>query len=108
MGVRVCRFLVLPVVSGLPPLFGCGRQPGDHREADVYNETDYPFPHQKLDAWRVALELATRGRALARLIPVGDRDLAAQLRRSSAAAVLLIGEGAGRRGSRRVIDKRRA
>jgi len=60
-------------------------------------QTDFPFPHHKLDAWRVAVELATKGRKLAERIPTGDRDLAAQLRRSSTASVLLIGEGAGRR-----------
>ena len=60
-------------------------------------QTEFPFPHHKLDAWRVAVELATKGRKLAERIPTGDRDLAAQLRRSSTAAVLLIGEGAGRR-----------
>jgi len=60
-------------------------------------QSKYPFPHHKLDAWNVAVELATKGRRLAESIPTGDRDLAAQLRRSSTAAVLLIGEGAGRR-----------
>ena len=59
-------------------------------------QTEFPFPHHKLDAWRVAVELATKGRHLAERIPTGDRDLAAQLRRSSTAAVLLGGSDAAR------------
>lgn len=61
------------------------------------SETQHPFPHHKLDAWHVAVELAKAGRALAARIPTGDKDLAQQLKRSSTAAVLLIAEGAGRR-----------
>ncbi|GEM_PF-554217 len=43
-----------------------------------------------------AWDLAVHGRRLAASIPRGDRDLAAQLRRSATAPALLIGEGANR------------
>lgn len=74
-------------------------------------QTEFPFPHHKLDAWRVSVELATKGRQLAERIPTGDRDLAAQLRRSSTAAVLLIGtsgRAAMARPSARSRSRRRA
>ena len=54
------------------------------------------FAHHRLRAWHDAKTLAVLGRKVAAAIPRGDRDLADQLRRSSTAPALLIGEGANR------------
>ena len=55
-----------------------------------------PFPHQRLDAYRVALELAVATKGLSDRIPRGYRDLADQLLRCGTAPVLLVAEGANR------------
>ncbi len=57
------------------------------------------FPHHRLDAYRVALELAVGVRAIADRIPRGHRSLADQMQRASMSTVLLIAEGANRRGA---------
>lgn len=57
------------------------------------------FAHEKLDAYRVALELAGLSTAVAEKIPRGHRNLADHLLRSAANTVLLIAEGANRRGA---------
>jgi four helix bundle protein len=56
----------------------------------------YPFSHQKLDVYRVALEMACRSRNVADRVPRGYRTFADQLLRSAGQTVLLIGEGANR------------
>ena len=58
--------------------------------------TSYPFSHQRLDVYRVALEMARRSRELADRVPRGYRTFADQLLRSAGQTVLLIGEGANR------------
>ena len=57
-----------------------------------------PFPHDRLDAYRVALEMARGAKELAQHIPRGHRSVADHLLRSSTNAVLLLAEGANRRG----------
>ena len=56
----------------------------------------YPFSHQKLDVYRVALEMARRSREIADRVPRGYRSFADQLLRAAGQTVLLIGEGANR------------
>jgi len=56
----------------------------------------YPFAHQKLHAYQVALEVARQSRALADRVPRGYRSFADQLLRAAGQTVLLIGEGANR------------
>ena len=57
------------------------------------------FPHEKLDAYRIALELAGAAKRLAAQIPRGHRSLADHLLRSATNTVLLLAEGANRRGA---------
>ena len=56
------------------------------------------FPHEKLDAYHIALEMARRAKTLAQKIPRGHRSVADHLLRSSSNAALLLAEGANRRG----------
>ncbi len=56
----------------------------------------YPFPHDRLQVFQVALEMATQAKGIADGIPRGHRSLADQLLRASASVVLNIGEGANR------------
>ena len=57
------------------------------------------FPHHKLQAYQVALQMATEAKAVADRVPRGYRSFADQLLRAAGSTVLLIGEGAGRYGS---------
>lgn len=57
---------------------------------------EYPFSHQRLDVFRVAIEMAAGARALADRVPRGYRSFADQLLRAAGQTVLLIGEGANR------------
>ena len=57
------------------------------------------FPHERLDAYRVALELAGVAKRLAAQIPRGHRSLADHLLRAATNTVLLLAEGANRRGA---------
>ena len=57
------------------------------------------FPHHRLDAWRVALELVTEVRRLVAMLPRGNGSLADQTIRSSQSAALLVAEGANRLGA---------
>lgn len=57
------------------------------------------FPHEKLDAYRVALELAGLSTVIAEKIPRGHRSVADHLLRAASNTVLLIAEGANRRGA---------
>jgi four helix bundle protein len=65
---------------------------------DGYDGGVGAFPHEKLDAYRVALAMARGANALAQRIPRGHRSVADHLLRSSSNAVLLLAEGANRRG----------
>ena len=56
------------------------------------------FPHHRLDAYRVALELAGLAKDLADSVPRGYRSISDQLLRAATSTVLLIGEGASRYG----------
>lgn len=57
------------------------------------------FPHDKLDAYRVALRIAAAAKKVADQIPRGHRSIADHLLRSSSNSVLLLAEGANRRGA---------
>jgi four helix bundle protein len=57
------------------------------------------FPHEKLDAYRIALEMARNAKTLAEQIPRGHSSVADHLRRSASNTVLLLAEGANRRGA---------
>jgi four helix bundle protein len=57
------------------------------------------FPHEKLDAYRVALRLAVVAKRLADSIPRGHRNLADHLLRAATNVPLLLAEGANRRGA---------
>ena len=57
-----------------------------------------PFPHERLDAYRVALEMAELAKELATKIPRGHRNIADHLERAADNTVLLMAEGANRRG----------
>ena len=57
------------------------------------------FPHEKLDAYRVALQLAEVAKRLAATIARGQRNVADHLLRAATNVVLLLAEGANRRGA---------
>jgi len=57
------------------------------------------FPHDKLDAYRIACELAALANNIAAQIPRGHRNIADHLLRSASNTVLLLAEGANRRGA---------
>ena len=57
------------------------------------------FPHEKLDIYRVALEMAALAKQLAEQIPRGHRNVAGHLQRAASNTVLLYAEGANRRGA---------
>jgi len=57
------------------------------------------FPHEKLDVYRVALEMVRVAKRLASQIPRGHRSVADHLFRAASNAVLLLAEGANRRGA---------
>jgi four helix bundle protein len=59
-------------------------------------DTTYPFPHDRLQAFQVALEMAAQAKVIADGIPRGYRSLADQLMRAASSVVLNIGEGANR------------
>ena len=54
------------------------------------------FPHARLDAWGVAIELATQAQLLCEQMPRGNAPLADQLRRAAMSVCLNLAEGAGR------------
>ena len=62
-------------------------------------DTNPTFPHHRLDAYRVALELAVEVRRLVALMPRGSGPLADQLSRAALSAALLVAEGANRLGA---------
>jgi four helix bundle protein len=76
-----------------------GALPADHGRdaADGFNQPTGGFPHERLDAYRVALEMASVSKRVACGIPRGHRSIADHLLRSASNAVLLLAEGANRR-----------
>ena len=58
--------------------------------------TMYPFPHDRLQVFQVALEMARQAKTIADEIPRGHRSLADQLLRAASSVALNIGEGANR------------
>ena len=56
----------------------------------------FPFPHQRLDAWRVAVELVTQVKTLCERIPRGYRNVADHMLRAAVNTALLLAEGANR------------
>jgi len=57
---------------------------------------DHQFPHESLEAYRVALRLSAQACELADTIPRGRRKLADQLVRAATSTPLLVAEGANR------------
>ena len=57
---------------------------------------DNRFPHENLEAYRVALRLSATACELADTIPRGRRKLADQLVRAGTSTPLLVAEGANR------------
>ncbi len=57
---------------------------------------EHPFPHNRLDAYVVSLELARQAKALADRVPRGHRTLADQVMRAAGSVVLNVAEGANR------------
>ncbi|MBI4821295.1 MAG: four helix bundle protein, partial [Deltaproteobacteria bacterium] len=57
------------------------------------------FPHERLDAYQVALQMAALSKKLAKEIPRGHRSIADHLLRAASNTELLLAEGANRRGS---------
>jgi four helix bundle protein len=57
------------------------------------------FPHEKLDAYHVAVEMAVLANTLAERIPRGHRNIADHMLRAASNTVLLLAEGANRRGA---------
>ena len=58
--------------------------------------SQFRFAHHKLDAYRVAREMADRSQVIAERVPRGYRKWADQLLRSAGSTVGLVGEGANR------------
>ena len=65
---------------------------------DLASLASLPLPHERLDVFKVAIELVAW---TTNLPPRGIADLKDQLRRASASVALNIGEGSGKRGSDR-------
>ena len=57
------------------------------------------FPHEKLNAYQVALEMATLAKKMGEQIPRGHRNVADHMLRAASNTVLLLAEGANRRGA---------
>ncbi|MBW1881154.1 MAG: four helix bundle protein [Deltaproteobacteria bacterium] len=55
------------------------------------------FPHSRLQAYQVALEMAVAAKALSDRVPRGFRSFADQILRSAGSTVAQISEGANRR-----------
>jgi four helix bundle protein len=58
-----------------------------------------PFPHEKLDAYRVGVQMVALANQLVAQIPRGYRNIADHLQRAASNTVLLLAEGANRRGA---------
>jgi four helix bundle protein len=73
---------------------GHGRVDEQHESADITGG----FPHEKLDAYQVALKMAALAKKVAEQIPRGHRNVADHMLRAASNTVLLLAEGANRRG----------
>jgi len=71
----------------------------DEEPWDEGNGPSSSFPHEKLDAYRVALQMTAVARRVAASVGRGNRNVVDHLLRSAANVVLLLAEGANRRGS---------
>lgn len=60
------------------------------------HDNPHSFTHHRLDAYRVAIQMAQQAKLLADRVPRGYRSFADQLLRAAGQTVLLIGEGANR------------
>ena len=96
-----------PYVHG-PTLHAHGSTPHPHADAHAHahaHEThgapqaSGTFPHEKLDAYRAAVEMAALANKLAKQIPRGHRNIADHMLRAASNTVLLLAEGANRRGA---------
>ena len=70
--------------------------PFEH-EHDHSGRSQTGFPHERLDAYRVALTMAATSKRVAAGIPRGHRSVADHMLRAAANVVLLLAEGANRR-----------
>ena len=59
-------------------------------------KNSYPFNHNKLEVYSVALEMVSLAKGVGDKVPRGYRTYADHLLRSSGSVVMLIGEGANR------------
>ena len=57
---------------------------------------EHAFPHARLDAYNVGLELVAQAKGLADRVPRGHRTLADQIMRAAGSIVLNVAEGANR------------
>lgn len=78
--------------------------PNAHAHAHAHGEREPSssggsFPHEKLEAYQVAVEMARLAKKLAEQIPRGHRNVADHLFRAASNTVLLLAEGANRRGA---------
>ncbi len=70
--------------------------PAKRSVSQALKREPYAFPHERLDIYRVVLQMAKKAKQLAQRIPRGYRSYADQLIRAAGQAVLLVGEGANR------------
>ena len=63
------------------------------------------LPHQRLDAWRIALELLQTVRAIADSLPKGHAHLADQMRPAVVSTCSNLAEAAGRRSKKDQADR---
>jgi hypothetical protein len=70
--------------------------PHHHHEHEHEHESLAPsaFPHEKLDAYRIALQMVVLAKRLATQIPRGNRSIADHLLRAASNVVLLLADGA--------------
>ena len=61
-------------------------------------DSPYTFPHQRLEVYRLSLQLAAESKRVGDMVPYGYRTFRDQLLRSGGRVPLLIGEGANRFG----------
>lgn len=68
-------------------------------EANPQIEATAPFAHERLAAYQVALQMAAIAGQVAAAIPRGHRNIADHMLRAASNCVLLLAEGANRRGA---------